>query len=133
MDDPEWDGFVRERSPRVELGPKRPRRTRGPTLAACAALLLLCSMCLRSSWDGSGVLAMTAEEQRDALTVPPSMVSEEKRQAVVVRIQLELRERIAVLGAIAGEASPAGEAATRALESARGAIDAALPVPPEGR
>ena len=42
-------------------------------------------------------------------------------------------ERIAVLGAIAGENSPAGEAATRALLSVRGAIDAALPVPPEGR
>lgn len=132
MSQPDWTGFA-EGKMASPAGPKRPRNTRGPLCAALIAIACLYGMCRIPSWDGSGVMAMTAEEQREALTVPPSMVSEEKRQAVVVRMQIELRERIAVLGAIAGENSPAGEAATRALLSVRGAIDAALPVPPEGR
>lgn len=116
MDDPEWDGFARERSPRVELGEKQPRRTRGPTLAACAALLLLCSMCLRSSWDGSGTQELSAQERQEALTLPPSMVSEEKRRAVVGRDTQEIMERFDRLISVAAEDSPAGRDAKRALE-----------------
>lgn len=104
------------------LRPKPPRRTRGPTVAACAVLLLLCSMCLRSSWDGSGVLAMTTQEQRDALTLPPSMVSEEKRRAVVARIQIEIRDRIRILQAIAEEDSKAGRDAKLAIENTRSVL-----------
>lgn len=121
MDDPEWDGFARERSPRVRIREKQPRRTRGPTLAACAALLLLCSMCLRSSWDGSGARELSAQERGEALAMPPSMVSEEKRRAVVSAAHQEIRERIKLLRTIACEDSPAGEDARHALENVRAA------------
>lgn len=122
MTDPDWEGYASRRMG-IELPqPRPPRRARGPAVGACAALLLLCSMCLRSSWGGSAASELSAQERHEALTMPPSMVSEEKRRALVGRDYQEAEERVKRLLLVASEQSPAGEDARKALENLRATL-----------
>lgn len=121
MDDPEWAGFLRERSPRIEMPkPKAPRRTRGPLAALLLVLATLYGMCRIPNWDGADPRGLTAQERADALRSP--LPSEEKRRALVSTIHQEIRERIGILRAIAAEDSPAGEDARRAIANSRAAL-----------
>ena len=120
MTDPDWTGYAARRAG-IELPqPRPPRRTRGPLAALLLVLATCYAMCRIPNWDGADPRGLTAQERAEALGSP--LPSEEKRRALVSTIHQEIRERIAILRAIAAEDSPAGEDARRALANSRAAL-----------